>query len=761
MSSPKTRFLENRTVDEFDSIDQIIEVVKNYSPGPTGSKVHSSNNIIRLLRGGLGCVRESTRIATDQGHIPAGDISSPRRYLTFGEGQFRFSLGTAPFPKGKENLYRVVHTQGEFVAAAHHLILCADGNYRQLASLSSGDNLYPLDYRSSTVASSFQPRSNSEHYRRSSPSSDRRLIEKLLCFWGDCESLFRLCGQQPLSSLAFSQALPLQQGDARVFVREFDSFYKKLLELREEQQAKHNHLDQLFFHSQHLGSFRRMGALASVSVDRILQTVFEHILEGSQQFSQSPLRYEPHRKEKSIFPNHTFDPLKQSYSNAAILSIERIPFSEWYWDLQVPGDNNYVAEGAIHHNSGKTRCGTEHIDEICRTYPGAMCLIARKDITSLKVTTQKEFLEKVVIPETIETFNINENNLYYKNGSMVIFRETKDPDKVLSLELSAWLLDEANENDSREIVDKLRWRLRQKINIDGVNIAPPYAGLLSFNPTSKTHWLHDLAQEDGVDDFQFNTRENEHNLPEGYIENLEKALPPWEQKRLIDGEWGIEVVGKPVLWGFTEADNVRKLIPRRDLPLLGGWDFGYNHPCFKLVQFDPLVGSRGRIMIHRELLGHNEKLNEFTPRVLSIIKRDFDGWPVVHFGDPHGSDNKDVGESSIEYLRRHHGIIVNHKRKRIRVGIEDIQALITDRAIFDPESDKLESCFLVDPMCPITIAAYCYGYHKDEFGNPVKDGYFDHPVDTDRYILVGVRDQALSLRRKPTPYRPRNRWTGY
>ena len=411
--------------------------------------------------------------------------------------------------------------------------------------------------------------------------------------------------------------------------------------------------------------------------------------------------------------------------------------------------------------SSKSRTGAEHIDEICRTYPGAMCLVARKDITSLKVTTQKEYLDKVVIPETIEAFNVNENNLYYKNGSIVIFRETKDPDKVLSTELAAWLIDEANENETREIVDKLRWRLRQKINIDGIEIAPPYAGLLCFNPPPKTHWLYELSQEPDVEDFQFNTKENKRNLPEGYIENLERILPPWEQRRLIDGEWGIEVKGKPVFWGFSEERSVRKIIPRRDLPLIRTWDFGYNHPCCKITQFDPMAGKKGRYMILRELLGHNEKLTEFAPKAIQMTKASFEGWPVMDFGDPHGADNKDVGDSSVEYLRRHHNIIVNHQRQRIKQGIEEIQELIIDEAKYDDSSDKFESCFLVDIMCPITIQGYSFGYHKDQEGNPVKDGYYDHLIDADRYGIVGVRDRAKTLRHKPKKYIPKNRFTGY
>lgn len=409
--------------------------------------------------------------------------------------------------------------------------------------------------------------------------------------------------------------------------------------------------------------------------------------------------------------------------------------------------------------SGKTRCGTEHINALCLQYPGALCLIGRKDITSLKVTTQKEFLEKVVPPEAVATFNVNENNLYYKNGSMVIFRETKDPDKVLSLELTAFMLDEANENDNPEVVDKLRGRLRQKIYMDGDWVEPPYAGLLVFNPPGKNHWLYHLSKEWGVEDIQFSTYTNAKNLPESYIPDLERRLPPWERKRLLDGDWGIEVKGKPVIYGFTEENNVRYLNPIQTRPGIRTWDFGYGHPAVKLSQFDP---QTGRYFILSEMLGEKEKLNFFAPKAILMSNERFGpGFPIVDYCDPHGADEKDLATSSVEYLRIHHGIHCNYKRQRIKTGMEEIQNKVISKGPKSEDDLSLESLFLVDRRCTITIAAYTYGYHQDEFGKPVKDGYFDHLVDCDRYGIVSTMNQHLSLKRPQQKYRPRNRLTGY
>jgi hypothetical protein len=260
-----------------------------------------------------------------------------------------------------------------------------------------------------------------------------------------------------------------------------------------------------------------------------------------------------------------------------------------------------------------------------------------------------------------------------------------------------------------------------------------------------------------VEDFQFSTYENRENLPDGYIEDLERRLPPWERDRLLKGEWGIEVRGKPVYHGFTAETHVRVLSPIPGIPIIRTWDFGYTHPCAKLNQFDP---TTGRYMVFRELLGDREKLPFFAPRVIEMTKQFVgQGYPIIDFGDPHGADEKDVGHSSIEYLRIHHKIHVNYQRQRIHTGIEEIQTLISEKAPFN-DGDSLPK-FLVDKSCKITIAAYTYGYHVDEFGKPVKDGYFDHVTDVDRYGVIQNRHQALARKRIAKRYIPRNLYTGY
>lgn len=419
--------------------------------------------------------------------------------------------------------------------------------------------------------------------------------------------------------------------------------------------------------------------------------------------------------------------------------------------------------------SGKTRGMCEHFNAMCLQYPGGTVLIGRQDFPALKATTQKEFLEKVVSPETVDTFNVNENTLYYKNRSQVIFVQTKNPDDFKSFEIMGYGLDESDENKTSEVWERLDDRLRQKVWMDGKWTIPPYAGILTFNPTSEDHWLYDLAQRKdvSVEDFQSSTYDNIENLPPDYIPNLLKKLPPWEVQRLVFGNWGREIKGKPVYHGFSYERNVRSLKVNESLPIYRGWDFGFGRPAVSWMQMDPITG---RCFILREFLGKEQYLNAPTtdkPSVVDEVGRittELCGanYPILDFCDPHGADKKDNAESSVETLRIHHKIFCTYKRSRIETGMEEIQHKIITEAPIDREHpEKQESLWLVDHSCKVTIASYCGGYRRDDLGLPFKDGFYDHLMDVDRYIVVNTMNKHLATRMKTKAYKPRNRITGY
>lgn len=420
--------------------------------------------------------------------------------------------------------------------------------------------------------------------------------------------------------------------------------------------------------------------------------------------------------------------------------------------------------------SGKTRSMCEHINNMLLTYPGGKGVLARRDLGDLKKTAQSEFLEKVVSPETIDRFNINDNTLYYKNGSKLFFMETKTPSNFKSLEIIVYGVEEADENEEGVGKDRLMTmldgRLRQEITVSGVKVPVPYAGIWTYNPTTDDHWLAGLEDrpEHDMAVFRSSTYDNTQNLPRDYIPSLLSSLAPWEIRSLIYGERATRPKGKPVIHGFTIENNVRPLKIFHHLPIRVGIDFGFNHPCWSVSQYDP---EFKRFMKLREIAGTRQQLPVFAPiAMIELNKFVPPGFPIIYACDPHGVDQRDVGESSVEYLRIHHGIHCNFKRKTVKPGLDEIQELVLTKVGFRPpdwtpdQEVTQESRFLVDPSCRMTIAAYMGGYFRGGDGKPVKDDIHDHYVDSDRYTITQTMGLAVT-HKKTKRYVPRNAITGY
>ena len=420
--------------------------------------------------------------------------------------------------------------------------------------------------------------------------------------------------------------------------------------------------------------------------------------------------------------------------------------------------------------SGKTRNALEHLNQLALAYPGSHHVIARKDLGDLRRTTQLEFLEKVIEPKTIDRFLINENTLYYGCGSRVFFMECKTPSNFKSMEIVSYLLDEADENEEGQGKDRLLTmldgRCRQKIKINGSYVPVPYCGLIVYNPTTDDHWLAKLEDhpEPNMGVFRSSTYDNAENLPPDYIPNLLSSLAPWEIESLVYGKRAQRPKGRPVIHGFSRETHVRELEIYPDLPIRRSWDFGFNHPCVSIGQYDPVAK---RFLKIREFAGQFEQLPKFAPRVVEFCRKLAPAHQFVDTGDPHGKDQKDVGDSSIEHLRIYQGICLNVKRQTLKTGLDELQEMVLSKAPYRPphwvEGDPVLELprLLVDPSCEKTIAAYLGGYFRDAEGKPQKDDVHDHYIDSDRYNVVHTMNLGLVHRHKKTRrYIPRNSFIG-
>lgn len=218
---------------------------------------------------------------------------------------------------------------------------------------------------------------------------------------------------------------------------------------------------------------------------------------------------------------------------------------------------------------GKSRAMAEAVFDYALDYPGMTALIARDTHTSIITSTKKTMIEQVIPKDSGIIARAKqsggEDYIELFNGSTIHFIGMDDPYRWYSSEISIFALDEAQEiaNPDEEKVIRLISRLRERCGAcvsDGVADCDhmPHKAMLSFNPSSPTHWLrnwfilgatqteygfkNDALMLTGADEpigdceFVFALPTDNPYLSRGYMATL-RGFPPHLKRRYLEGKW--------------------------------------------------------------------------------------------------------------------------------------------------------------------------------------------------------------------------------
>lgn len=390
--------------------------------------------------------------------------------------------------------------------------------------------------------------------------------------------------------------------------------------------------------------------------------------------------------------------------------------------------------------SGKTLAGIQELKQLCLEHPGSRWVVGRKYLPNLKDSIWKDLL--AIIPDELRaSYNKAELVLTLKNGSEILGRPLDDPEKFKSYQLAGFLIEEANEVD-KEIYDRLKDRLRQ-ILPDGSR--PRYSSIILLNPTDDEHWIPQLfdtsSKPENHEMFRSSTYDNEANLPPDYIDDLKATYSEQVLQSLLHGFFGKVHKGRPVYTHFKFETHVRPIEFDPDLPLIRGWDFGFNHPAVVWLQ---LKGTQVRVLA--EKIGKRIYLQQFVDEQVkpleeqlfgSQIKKNRQGiliHPTMDFCDPHGADQDDKGKSSVQVLNENQ-IFPTFRRTYISEGVKAVHECMYTKDVTSGGPN-----FLINPRCKNLIDGYRGGYHRIDGGEePEKDGFFDHAQDAARYAILFLK----------------------
>lgn len=733
---------------------------------------------VRVLAGPVGCLAGDALVVTAQGPQRIDSLTQPTRVLSWdaSKGRFRFVLASASFPKGTDALYRVLTPHGEWRAAGHHRVLCADGKYRLVRELDLQDP------SSALARCAGLPATRSVVSLRWLRAGARRLMRTIAGWMGRCGWLSRRCGLQPPRGLVGDLALSPSQLGALVHAA-FCS------------QEAHTHRGQPFGPPSTPGFATQAATLDSVAGGAgYAATLYEHAEEAHRGFQRSLWRFWCRLTGRRL--TDRTGSYAYSVTERPILGLTRELTQEVYWDLQVPGTNNYVtADGAIHHNSGKSiGCCHEIVRLALLQAPNqdgvrkTRALIVRNTVDQLKSTVMKSWFDW--FPAGVwGHYKASDKTFYMKHAlpdgthldAEVCFSALDDPAdvrKVLSLELTFLWCNEWRELRP-EVVDGLLMRLKRYPSMkDGgptrscaifdtnmpdqdtwhhqqmedspsnwsVHIQPP--AILNFEEFYNQEGA-EPTPEDGVEDprgvsWWVNPKaDNTNNLDSGYYPDIIPGKSEDFINVYLRCRYGRSLAGLPVYEkSFSREFHVAKepftAIRSEKYPLIVGLDFGRTPSA--------VIGQRnvtGQLVILVELSSTNMGIETFLSQKLipRLAEPDLAGCPVVVAPDPAGFAKQQVGEHSPADAVAQAGLrlvrpLTNDPDRRI----EAVERLLLNHVNGKP-------MLVINPACTDLIKGFAYGYKyrlnkqgvQDD--KPLKDQH-SHLADACQYFCL-VADSGM------------------
>lgn len=238
----------------------------------------------------------------------------------------------------------------------------------------------------------------------------------------------------------------------------------------------------------------------------------------------------------------------------------------------------------------------ELIDHALR-FPGYQALLSRWTDEATQSILRPLFYEIAnshYHPSLLGQWIAKEERQLFANGSSIYIKGLKSGDdtnrysKFDGLSLSGVYVSQAEELP-RDVFERLKTRLS-------------YPGtsrlfLFEMNPVMRNHYIFKEFEahngyHPGLDHrfYHVSVYDNAENLPEGYIDGLERAYPPGHplRHRLIEGKWGMETTGDPIIGPnlFNPKLHIEEIDFDLQWPLLLSYDPGFRHPALTWAQLD-------------------------------------------------------------------------------------------------------------------------------------------------------------------------------
>lgn len=312
--------------------------------------------------------------------------------------------------------------------------------------------------------------------------------------------------------------------------------------------------------------------------------------------------------------------------------------------VNAPG-SSVVFKGAVGGLAGgKSTCLEQEQVMICLKTPGGRSIALRKSMNRSELSVLDDY-QKIL--HGIAKWVASKKRFEFDNGHHLIVCPADEWDRFGSIQIVSFYIQEAQEVEF-QIFDTLTQRLRDPHGVVGG--IPYFTGMFCARGVKREHWIYKEYAEKAWDvdtgkegrdpkgkkpgfnpDFaliRFTTYDNQDNLDRiapGYIQNQvrhHKDNEAWI-KMMIEGEFGFDIEGRPVYECFRGDRHIARITADPTLPILRGWDFGYNRPAVVFCQYD----RQGRFFVLRELCPTGATREELCSMVNALQEQE---WPDRH-----------------------------------------------------------------------------------------------------------------------------------
>lgn len=380
---------------------------------------------------------------------------------------------------------------------------------------------------------------------------------------------------------------------------------------------------------------------------------------------------------------------------------------------------------------GKSFVGIACLIMLARMYAGSKWVVIRESVPTLKRTSLETF-KKLVPSNFVKSFNQQEQIVFFKNGSQLIFMgenyaEDKDFDRFKGLEVNGFLMEQIE-----ELQEKLLDVCIMRAGRHRIKKMPPPLVLMNLNPTQT--WAKKKVYEAYIngklpkDWFYLPATIFDNPVlanDDGYMSRL-KNLDKVTYRRLIEGDWSAFAVDKPFAYAFSEQKHVGKTLFNGDKEILLSFDWNV----------DPITCVAAQLYEDRiEFIQEFSLSNSNVYEICAVIKARFPFAVFLVTGDSTGRNRSALTRGNLNYytiVQSELNLVdTQMQQPSVNPAVSDRRTLLNSilqnfKVIFDEEN------------CPKTIRDMRY-VEVDDFGeikkNRTSDTTKSDLLDAASYLL--------------------------